>query len=696
MVANGFKMVVVALMLSLGLQGCGGGSSSDGGEISPSTLTEVSGIIDDGTGNPAESTPEEVVADSADQLPVESIGEELTPEEAADEALQAADSSSQVEILATYSAPVLNPVQINGTSYNLSWTQLGSAPSGAYDLIIDGVDTNATNRTKALNAVVSGLTAGVQHCFQVQGRFLQARPDQFLVSNKVCVSPAPTTSAPVLNSVQVNGTSFILNWSQPGTDVPSGGYDLFIDSVDTNLTYRTSSLSAVVDGLTAGVQHCFEVQGRFLQTDPDQVPVSNKMCATSGTIGTPNPPQGPIPVIPGGEGFGVSTPAGRGGKILKVTNLNDNGPGSLRAALEASGPRIVVFEVSGTIALQSRIYIYNPYLTIAGQTAPSPGINIRNHGLYVRTHDVMIQHLRFRIGDTYSDLTDCINLFWYQHPNVIYNVVIDHCSLAWGRHNNIVINYGVKDITMSNSIIGEGFQYDSGISRGVLLTYNVTNISILNNFFISNMMRNPEMNLNASVIHANNLIYNGGKYSGWVAAVGGAVTAEYPNGQPSVIKFSSENNHFIDGPNTLSTIPIYYLHNSLSNGTQVYINGNIYNGSSQLIKNLASSTYLVGSRPVWNNNIQLMPASSVFSYVINNAGARPIDRDAVDVRLIREINARTGSWKSTVAAAGGYPMLVQNYRIFNSPTNPSGDDDGDGYTNIEEILHQMAALVEGK
>ena len=230
----------------------------------------------------------------------------------------------------------------------------------------------------------------------------------------------------------------------------------------------------------------------------------------------------------------------------------------------------------------------------------------------------------------------------------------------------------------------------------MLITYDAYNISILKNFFTSNMMRDPEMNLNASVVHANNIIYNGGNYSGWIAAVGGAVTAEYPNGQPSAIKLTSENNDIIDGPNTVSTIPIYYLHNSLTDGTQIYINGNIYNGSSPFIKNLASPSYLVSSRPIWSNNIKLLQASDVFSYVTTNAGARLVERDAVDARLIREVNSRTGSWKNSVAGAGGWPILAQNYRVFNVPANPNGDDNGDGYTNIEEILHQMAAAVEGK
>src|SRR3989344_3574158 len=109
--------------------------------------------------------------------------------------------------------------------------------------------------------------------------------------------------------------------------------------------------------------------------------------------------QANLPVFPGAQGFGTNTIAGRGGQIIKVTNLNDTGPGSLRAAVEASGPRIVVFEVSGTITLSRDVSIANPYITIAGQTAPSPGITLKNFGISPSTHDILIQHIRVRVGD---------------------------------------------------------------------------------------------------------------------------------------------------------------------------------------------------------------------------------------------------------------------------------------------------------
>src|SRR5262245_2672041 len=110
-----------------------------------------------------------------------------------------------------------------------------------------------------------------------------------------------------------------------------------------------------------------------------------------------------LPVVPGGEGYAMQTRAAYGGgtppSILRVTNLTDSGEGSLRAALLTAGPRVVIFETSGNIALQSDICVTEPYVTLAGQTAPSPGITLQGFGIQWYTHDVLMQHLRIRPGD---------------------------------------------------------------------------------------------------------------------------------------------------------------------------------------------------------------------------------------------------------------------------------------------------------
>lgn len=141
--------------------------------------------------------------------------------------------------------------------------------------------------------------------------------------------------------------------------------------------------------------------------------------------------------FPGAVGWAAATPGGRGGEILRVTTLEGDGPGSLRAALDRKGPRIIVFEVGGVIDLdRATMRIEQPYVTIAGQTAPSPGVTIIRGGLDVATHDVVVQHIRIRPGEAGaakgSDWgEDAIS------TASAYNLIVDHCSLTWATDENL-------------------------------------------------------------------------------------------------------------------------------------------------------------------------------------------------------------------------------------------------------------------
>src|SRR5262249_24507004 len=137
-----------------------------------------------------------------------------------------------------------------------------------------------------------------------------------------------------------------------------------------------------------------------------------------------------VPAFPGAEGAGTLTPGGRGGEVRLVTNLNDRGPGSLPEAVEAEGPRTVVFRVAGLITLESPLDINRPFLTLAGQTAPGDGVCIRGQSVHINTHDVVIRYLRFRRGNL-KVRDDALG----GYP--IRNIIVDHVSASWGLDENL-------------------------------------------------------------------------------------------------------------------------------------------------------------------------------------------------------------------------------------------------------------------
>jgi len=391
-----------------------------------------------------------------------------------------------------------------------------------------------------------------------------------------------------------------------------------------------------------------------------------------------------IPVIPGSSGFGMDTPAGRGGTVYKVTNLNANGSGSLRECIDASGPRICVFEVSGTIKLTSSLKIKNPFITIAGQTAPSPGITVRGADIRTRTNDILIQHIRIRTGDSSIGPSPgnrdgiCLN-------EVSNNIVIDHVSVSWAIDENVCAGGGVvNDVTFSNMIISEGLKdsiHPKGKhSMGMLINGDeldrVERIAILRNLFAHNMDRNPLVQFDTTTYIANNLIYN--------RAHGGT---KFGHG---AMKASVINNVYISGINTTSNNPIQC--NSLCIGEKIYVSGNMEDGN---IPNNQWGMGTTNSPPITVSGFTPLSTSQVKDFVLLNAGARPADRDSVDKRVVQSVRDGTGRQIDSQNDVGGWPNLARVYRALTIPSNPNGDSDGDGYTNLEEWLHGYAADVEG-
>jgi len=386
-----------------------------------------------------------------------------------------------------------------------------------------------------------------------------------------------------------------------------------------------------------------------------------------------------LPVFPGAEGFGSLTPAGRGGQVIKVTNLQDSGPGSLRAAIETPGPRIVVFEVGGGIHLEAALDVKDPYLTIAGQTAPFPGISLIGFGIKVATHDVLIQHLYVRIVSPRAEDGIQLKAVGKSRP---FNVVVDHVSVAWANDENIsCFHDSASDITFSNCLLGEGHY-------GMLIAEGSVNISVLRNLFMSAKERHPRIASGTSVQVVNNLSYNVGSYGSTVVGSkrGGALV-------------SFAGNLYLDGPDTGKTSYGIRVYDERMEGNSLYLPGvgPHSNLASGRICSLPTLDFLVSKPPIPLDAVTIGPVEKVERSIIANAGARPAERlrpdgDVVDRRLITELVMRGGSVKDRFKPA--YAKPVTTYRPFELPDRPQDDDDGDGYTNVEEVLHRLAWQLE--
>jgi hypothetical protein len=413
------------------------------------------------------------------------------------------------------------------------------------------------------------------------------------------------------------------------------------------------------------------------------------------------------------QGFGVTTPGGRGGTIYKVTTLDDSGPGSLRAALTAREPRFVLFEVSGTIALKSPILITSPFATIAGQTAPSPGILIRNHSIFIDTNDVVMQHLRLRMGDS-TCVNNCASggaAALYIRNNA-FNVVLDHLSVSWGTHGGIAINAWSgpepRDIAVLDSIVAENLANPSNpYGFGTLLMPSPQGTATFaRNLHAHNGNRNPWVSSGWRFSGYNHVAYNAtsvNRDAGTFAFF--QLMGSYGYGGPFDAVWVS--NVAIAGPNTHvdgKPVKVDVRADEVGRGHRLYVADNI--GPHQSVAEQWRGVTLTGSAteervranglPAWHVYFakSVMPSSRVLSFVLANAGARPRDRDNVDKRIVQSVTSRTGSWISSPTQVGGYPVLATVNRPLTVPANPHAIVDAAGRTRIEAWLEAFARALE--
>lgn len=389
--------------------------------------------------------------------------------------------------------------------------------------------------------------------------------------------------------------------------------------------------------------------------------------------------------FPGAMGWAATTPGGRGGQIIRVTNLNTEGPGSFAEAVTAKGPRIVVFEVGGVIDLDKKeLKITEPFLTVAGQTAPSPGITFIRGGIEVATHDVVIQNIRVRVGDAGVAKKSGLELDGMGTSGAAHDVIFDHNSVTWATDENMSasgLRFDGNDpgkwrrdtshrITFSNNIISEGLTFATHAkiehSKGSLIHDNASDILIVNNLYAHNYERNPLLKGGVRAAIVNNLIFDPGQ-----RAIHYNLMAEewgdkpWQLGELSVIGtvmragISTPPNVALIELGGYGDLKLYTKDNIAVDqiGRPLPLLGRYTTAPAKFIP--------VKTPPVVPPYVQAMPASDVQQYVLHNAGARIWDRDYNDVRLIADVAEGRGYIIASQDDLHGYPAQTPTARPFN-------------------------------
>lgn len=414
-----------------------------------------------------------------------------------------------------------------------------------------------------------------------------------------------------------------------------------------------------------------------------------------------------IPAFPGAQGFGSRTPGGRKGQVILVTNLNDSGPGSFRAACEAQGPRMVVFRVSGIIDLDSPVVIREPYVTIAGQSAPGDGICLRRFGLSISTHDVVLRFLRSRPGDVSGREVDAIAIGGESR-----RVIVDHCSASWSVDECLSPSGAIADVTVQWSIISEGLNHSvhrKGAHGYGSLVRAVGGVSLHHNLWAHQSARNPRLGDNYGkppypVFDVrNNVMYDYG-------AICSGLTGD-------ILSVNYVGNYIQPGPSSNRRRgPIVLTEQAQA---AYWVAGNVVAGRPELTadntklfdRTEADGRKLVTlqARPFEVPAVATTTAEAAYAAVLARAGASLPERDAVDARIVAEVSSGAGAIIDSQWEVGGWPA----YRSRRPPAdrdrdgmpdawerarglNPddaadaAADRDGDGYTNLEEYLNELA------
>lgn len=361
---------------------------------------------------------------------------------------------------------------------------------------------------------------------------------------------------------------------------------------------------------------------------------------------------GGTPAFIGAEGFGAYTAGGRGGKIFKVDNLNDSGPGSLREAVEAAEPRTIDFRVGGVIALKSTLLITNPFITIDGEHAPGAGILLRNHGMEVRTHDVVMRYFRIRVGDDDVHLDGAKARAGYnggEGEHALYftdgcqDCIADHLSLSWSTTKVLSVTKMSDRITIQWCIVSEALNFAdhsyASLAGGNRITWH-------HNLFAHNRSRNVRFQGMVDADFRNNVIYDWGDESAY---------GEFD-------RVNYVGNYLKAGPSTTQKPLLFHSGREVVMPHSLFVSGNVIENEPKVAQdNWRGMGYyyqrdVVGAaEPFLAPVVTTESATNAFEHVLKDAGATLPKRDATDERIVKEVRDGSGHVINWVRDAGGWP-----------------------------------------
>jgi subtilisin-like proprotein convertase family protein len=426
-----------------------------------------------------------------------------------------------------------------------------------------------------------------------------------------------------------------------------------------------------------------------------------------------------FPAFPGAEGAGGFAIGGRGGDVYHVINLNDDGPGSLRYGIQtATGNRTIVFDVSGTITLFSDLMINQPYLTIAGQTAPGDGICLQGLLTSVEnTHDVVVRFLRCRPGDFYCPFFQDDSFHFYYATNSI----ADHISASWSI-DEVLSTTDSTNVTVQWCMIAEPLT-DSCHIKGVhgygsLIRYGSGAISYHHNLYADNYNRNPRPGDNIRLDFINNVIFNWGIDAGYNEDD----AADNPGGYTNYLNHIG--NYLIAGDDTTANPNIAFRSGVPSaDFTQIYQSGNFIDNNPFGPLNGVNTgwgmfsgqiTQLGSPTPMPEIPVTITNAPQAYEQVLAFAGASLLARDPVDTNIVAGVRNKSGQIINTEAQVGGWPVLksaplpadtdqdgMPDYweitlaatgEASMNPAVPNNNHSNpDGYTDLEHYINWLAA-----